>query len=1608
MVDYDAGRVFLQVVPSFAGIQRRIGAEARKWGADAGKDFQQGFDREVGQRTTKQSVGPTPMQSRRQGTDAGGAFADGFRRRVEQALRSLPPVPIGVATNEADQKLRDLRIDLERLSGQTVGVDIDSAAAMGELGRIQAELNKLSAETPNVQVRADIAAASAQLASVHRQANALDRDDVTIDVDTRGGAGALALLTSNGAAAHRSLSGVALAGALLGPAIIPVAGAAAVAIAGIGGAAIAAASGIGVLALGFSGIGDAVKALGEVQTNAARDAEAASARQASSAAAVASAQRSVASAEASLTNARANAAVAAESAAQRVTDAQKRVVDAQRDTAEAVEDAQRRIDDATEGLARAQESAAESVEAAARRVADAQRAVEDAAEAAARAVEGASKRVIDAQERLDDAIEGAGRANAAAARRVEDAQRRASDAAERSARAVVDALARRERAERSLADAQRDALEAQESLNEAREAAQDDIEDLSLAVRQGAIDEQQAVMAIAEARNRLANLGGSRDITVDQRFTGQLVLNDETRALTEREQEKARLALEEAELGLERIQLANERLAEEQARTAAQGVEGSDRVIAAQRRLENATRRVADAERAVGDAFESVDEARRRQTRDNADAQRDLADAVENRARVEENSAERVIDAQEALTEATEDRVRAEESAARRVADARQRLTDATEAQSRVQRDAARQVEDAQRRVADAQEALTDAQANGAERVIAAQAAVAAAVAASAEQQRQSVFSVEQAQRSLEGSQAALAEALRRTGDEGSASMRKLEDAMAGLSPAGVAFAQFLHGLRPVLDQFQAAAQTGLLPGVQAGIEALLTRKDEMLAFVGDLATTMGLIAQRTGEAFAGPAWENFFDYLSRTAAPTLYTLAEAFGGIALGIANLIVAFEPVQEMFITGFANMAKTFADWSAGLAENKGFQQFLDYLQEVAPLVMDTFGSLFRALGNIAVGLAPIGEAVLRVIGHVADFIAELNPEVITAFAMGVMAFIVGFQVAAAVLAVVAIPIAAKIGLVFAAVGVLTASVITLYNESKTFRGIVNAVWESVSAAVSFAWTSVLKPTFAAFERFMVETLAPALIWLWKDIAEPAFVTIGTIVSYAWTGVIKPALAAFDTLVRDVLGPTVMWLWHEIIRPAFEGATETISGTWATVQPILQRFGDFMEGTVAPAFSRGIDAIGAAFGRIKALAATPVNFVIETVYMGGIKPVFDRIASVVGMDALPVAQPIRFASGGMMPGYTPGRDIHRFYSPTAGMLELSGGEPILRPEAGRVLGRSWVDGVNAAARAGGTGGVRRYLGGYADGGILSFHEGGIFHSARHGIADTAALVREGVKSAISATGRFVLGGLRSAAEKALAPVRQSLSGIGGGRLSAVAGGLANRAIDGLLGFAGKRDESASLEGGVFGRYSKGWPRAIFGRVSANTAAAVRFVRDTFGIGNIGVLGNRPNRSDHPMGKAFDAMIANWRAPAGIAKGNQIASWLVDNPKAFGTKYVIWRDRINSGSGWRPYVHPSGNTTNPTLAHRDHVHASLFDSGGRLQPGLSTVMNATGRSELVLNPDQEGALAQALRERTRGGDGGGIGDVYLDGKLVGKHVAPGVMSFTGLDRVTSTARAR
>lgn len=137
----------------------------------------------------------------------------------------------------------------------------------------------------------------------------------------------------------------------------------------------------------------------------------------------------------------------------------------------------------------------------------------------------------------------------------------------------------------------------------------------------------------------------------------------------------------------------------------------------------------------------------------------------------------------------------------------------------------------------------------------------------------------------------------------------------------------------------------------------------------------------------------------------------------------------------------------------------------------------------------------------------------------------------------------------------------------------------------------------------------------------------------------GQIAPIMATFDPMLRGVVG------W-------FDAATNNIGTIWAGVQP---------------------------------RTADPARFVINEVYDTGLRGAWNSFNEFLGLDPLP-SHRAAFATGGVMPGYTPGRDVHRFISPTGGQLDLSGGEAIMRPEWTRAVGGpAAVEAMNKAARSG-----------------------------------------------------------------------------------------------------------------------------------------------------------------------------------------------------------------------------------------------------------------------------------------------------------------------------------
>ena len=206
--------------------------------------------------------------------------------------------------------------------------------------------------------------------------------------------------------------------------------------------------------------------------------------------------------------------------------------------------------------------------------------------------------------------------------------------------------------------------------------------------------------------------------------------------------------------------------------------------------------------------------------------------------------------------------------------------------------------------------------------------------------------------------------------------LKKLTETFGQLSPAAQDLVTRLDSLEPVLSRLQESAQENMFPGLNEGLDQVLTLLPQVETVVQRIASEMGTLAADAGRSLANDAdWQAFFDYIREDAAPTLDAFARATGNFAAGFASMLTAFRPLSDDFTSGLLDMSRGFREWAADLSQNSGFREFVDYIRENGPEVGNFFASLAEALAALAKAAAPWGAAILPVLTDAAKVFATI---------------------------------------------------------------------------------------------------------------------------------------------------------------------------------------------------------------------------------------------------------------------------------------------------------------------------------------------------------------------------------------------------------------------------------------------------------------------------------------------------------------------------------------------------------------------------------------------------------------------------------------------------------
>jgi SLT domain-containing protein len=365
----------------------------------------------------------------------------------------------------------------------------------------------------------------------------------------------------------------------------------------------------------------------------------------------------------------------------------------------------------------------------------------------------------------------------------------------------------------------------------------------------------------------------------------------------------------------------------------------------------------------------------------------------------------------------------------------------------------------------------------------------------------------------------------------------------------------------------------------------------------------------------------------------------------------------------------------------------------------------------------------------------------------------------------------------------------------------------VFNWIVAGAKLWWTAVMLYFKAVW--LGIQTLGKWGKWLWNSALKPAFGWISDGAKLLWNKGIKPPINSVIAGFK-LLGRWATWLWTHGIKPHWDRIKV---GTNVLKDAMIRTFDRMKEG------------IGKTWTGLKKIAAVPINFVIDTVYNGGVVKVWNRIAEAVGLDKMKLGtvSKIKYAKGGAVTGAATGHDGVNITAMAGEHLWTK--EEVKNAGGHRAMAamRASFSRSGAARVAPGAGSVADYSKGpgYAFG-------GGIIDWGR----DTLSDVGGGLKNAWDATGGKVVSSAwdalkditRGAIGTVATPVLKSIkggvaSGVGGAIPGSpdwekLAVGVGTKPIDMLLDWIAKDDASY---GGMMG--------------GGNTAAALKWAKSQEG---------------------------------------------------------------------------------------------------------------------------------------------------------------------------------
>jgi phage-related protein len=1239
-----------------------------------------------------------------------------------------------------------------------------------------------------------------------------------------------------------------------------------------------------------------------------------------------------------------------------------------------------------------------------------------AAATATHQVESAQRSLAKATQAVKDAEVNAAAARVKAARDIRDAQQSLkntiSDVADSNRRAAESVAG----AERDLADAQRAAKQAQQDLTQARKDAAQELEDLNARLVDAQLDQRQKVLDLSDAEKQLATdkAAGSK-VSADQLAKDQLAYDKAVQALSEQQTETKRLQ-EQADAankagveGSATVTKAKKGVADATQTVTDKTQALKDAEIEASRTQVDGAQKVAKAQRDVADAQAAAAKAATDGARQIADAQLNAKEAAEALAAAQTKGATAVNATATALS---------------KLSPQARAFVDAVLAQREAWRSLKLDVQD--RLFAGLGQkftALSTAVLPSLHTGLTGTAGVLNTMAKNAADAVINLAKTGTLKKMFAGLNAGLKPLAKVPGQF----IKGLVQISVAASPA---FKRVTTAAGGFFTQISEKINTAVKNGhMETAINQALDIAKQFGKLIGDVFGTLGNVmkaASAGGGDALGAIGEAFKELRRITALPevqkaltSIFTAVNAIAKLFAGTLGAVIeAVLPLLAALAPVVTELAEKFGPVLAELAMTlgKALAPIIDALlpivsdvgtiiiglvQAVMPLlgplgtligaIVAAIGPIIGAIGSALVpviaaltqGLAPVVTALVPVVQQFGMFLGQLAPlfPVLFQALLPLLPPIAQLTVSLLTLAMQVItPLMPLIvGLATIITNVLAGAITTLV------PGITMVIdWLTKFAG---AVTNVVKWIFDKFtwlyDVLVGHSIIPDLVnaivkWftsLWTS-TKQIFTTLKNGVVQIWKDLWSAVSGAWSTFYNGLKNSlNGAWTW---VKNSFSGLKTSITGTWSTMwtsaknavtsvfSTINTKISGFGTG-MRNAFTNLKNALGTIWDGVKSKIASPIKFVVGTVYNNGIRKMWNSIAGKVSSKITLPAISLGFNRGGVVPGTGNSDTVPAMLTP---------GERILsKQQVTKLGGHRGIDAILGQDRPTKTGGNpsrqeerQRY-----QGGTQHFGNGGIVGTVTNAIGGA-------ISGATSWAKDIVIGGLKSAAQKALSSlVRPLINRIpGGNNIGGLMKDTSNKAVDSMLNWFTNEDKKAV--GGPAVQKALSWVKtqnglpyqwAGNGNPSWDCSGLMSAIESV-------IRGEKPHRR-----WATGSFVGN-NGPAGWVRNLNSPFMIgITNAGVGHTAGTLAGMNVESSGGAGVHMGKSARGYNNSLftSHWGFAPAAKYDQGGLLADGATMVVKNTRKPERVLDPQQTALFEQLVNGGARGASSITIENITVSG---------------------------